>query len=78
MFPFRRNQADVVFSFCAHQVELLGKIVTNYTGTTLRELSGTLKDMMERQEALEAHLNEGESAGAQITFASPDEEAFAE
>ena len=34
--------------------------------------------MMERQEALEAHLNEGESAGAQITFASPDEEAFAE
>ena len=60
------------------QVELLGKIVTNYTGTTLRELSGTLKDMMERQEALEAHLNEGESAGAQITFASPDEEAFAE
>ena len=32
----------------------------------------------ERQEALEAHLNEGESAGAQITFASPDEEAFAE
>ncbi len=60
------------------QAELLGKIVDNYTGTTLRELSGTLKDVMERQEALEAHLNEGENAGAQISFVSPDEEAFAE
>ena len=52
--------------------------MTNYTGTTLRELSGTLKDVMERQEALEAHLNEGENAGAQISFVSPDEEAFAD
>ena len=60
------------------QAELLSKIVDNYTGTTLRELSGTLKDVMERQEALEAHLNEGESAGAQISFVSPDEEALAE
>ena len=42
------------------------------------ELFGTLRDVMERQEALEAHLNEGENAGAQISFVSPDEEAFAE
>ena len=74
----RKAAKDGCISLDPAQVELLGKIVTNYTGTTLRELSGTLKDMMERQEALEAHLNEGESAGAQITFASPDEEAFAE
>ena len=74
----RKAASDGSVALDPAQVELLGKIMTNYTGTTLRELSGTLKDVMERQEALEAHLNEGESAGAQITFASPDEEAFAE
>ena len=74
----RKAASDGSVALDPAQVELLGKIMTNYTGTTLRELSGTLKDVMERQEALEAHLNEGESAGAQISFVSPDEEAFAE
>ena len=74
----RKAAKDGCISLDPTQVELLGKIMTNYTGTTLRELSGTLKDVMERQEALEAHLNEGENAGAQISFVSPDEEAFAE
>ena len=74
----RKAAKDGCISLDPTQAELLGKIVTNYTGTTLRELSGTLKDVMERQEALEAHLNEGENAGAQISFVSPDEEAFAE
>ena len=42
--------------------------MTNYTGTTLRELSGTLKDVMERQEALEAHLNEKKEAASEINL----------
>ena len=57
----RKAAADGSVALEPAQVELLGKIMTNYTGTTLRELSGTLRDVMERQEALEAHLNEGES-----------------
>ncbi len=70
----RKAAADGSVALEPAQVELLGKIMTNYTGTTLRELSGTLKDVMERQEALEAHLNEGESTGIQIVFADGTED----
>mgnify|MGYP004648964229 CR=1 FL=1 len=70
----RKAAKDGCISLEPAQVELLGKIMSNYTGTTLRELSGTLKDVMERQEALETHLNEGESTGIQIVFADGTED----
>ena len=70
----RKAAADGSVALEPAQVELLGKIMSNYTGTTLRELSGTLKDVMERQEALETHLNEGESTGIQIVFADGTED----
>ena len=70
----RKAAADGSVALEPAQVELLGKIVTNYTGTTLRELSGTLRDVMERQEALEAHLNEGENSSIQIVFADGTED----
>ena len=70
----RKAASDGSVALEPAQVELLGKIMTNYTGTTLRELSGTLRDVMERQEALETHLNEGESTGIQIVFADGTED----
>lgn len=59
-------------------VDKLREAVKDYTGVGLRELAGTMKDVAARQETLEQHLGEGSSENAQITFASPDEEAFAE
>ena len=70
----RKAAADGSVALEPAQVELLGKIMSNYTGTTLRELSGTLRDVMERQEALEAHLNEGENSSIQIVFADGTED----
>ena len=64
----RKAASDGSVALDPAQVELLGKIMTNYTGTTLRELSGTLKDVMERQEALEAHLDEKKEAAPEINL----------
>ena len=64
----RKAAKDGCISLDPAQAELLSKIVTNYTGTTLRELSGTLKDVMERQEALEAHLDEKKEAAPEINL----------
>lgn len=64
----RKAASDGSVALEPAQVELLGKIMTNYTGTTLRELSGTLRDVMERQEALEAHLNEKNEAAPEINL----------
>lgn len=69
---------DGMLGLCEADVDKLREAVKDYTGIGLRELAGTMKDVAARQETLEAHLGENSSGNAQITFASPDEEAFAE
>lgn len=67
-----------VVSLTDAELATLREAVSDYTGVGLRELSGTIKEVAARQETLEQHLSEGGGESAQITFASPDEEAFAE
>lgn len=69
---------DGVIALSADEVASLRNVISDYTGVGLRELAGTMKDVAARQETLEQHLGESSSENAQITFASPDEEAFAE
>ena len=69
---------DGVLSLTDAELATLREAVDDYTGVGLRELSGTIKEIAARQEVLEAHLSEGDSTDAQITFASPEQEAFAE
>ena len=70
---------DGVIALTEAEIAGLRDVVRDYTGIGLRELAGTMKDVAARQDALEQHLGERDGgAGAQITFVSPDEEAFAE
>ena len=69
---------DGVVSLTDAELATLREAVSDYTGVGLRELSGTIKEVAARQETLEQHLSDGGGESAQITFASPDEEAFAE
>ena len=69
---------DGMLGLCEADVDKLREAVKDYTGIGLRELAGTMKDVAARQETLEAHLSESSGENAQITFMSPDEEAFAE
>ena len=73
-----RAADDGVVSLTDAELATLREAVSDYTGVGLRELSGTIKEVAARQETLEQHLSEGGGESAQITFASPDEEAFAE
>ena len=69
----RKAASDGSIALDPAQAELLSKIVTNYTGTTLRELSGTIKEVAARQETLEQHLGQSDESGVQITFEDGEE-----
>ena len=64
----RKAAKDGCISLDPAQVELLGKIVTNYTGTTLRELSGTLKDIPRMWQTLPISKDPGGRAAARPLF----------
>lgn len=65
---------DGVIALTEAEIAGLRDVVKDYTGIGLRELAGTMKDVAARQDALEAHLSEGDSREIQITFADGLEE----
>lgn len=72
--------ADGVIGLTEAEVASLKNIVKDYTGVTMRELAGTMKDVAARQDVLEQGLGEGAGAdsGMQIEFVLPDEGGYSE
>ena len=71
----RKAARDGVIGLEAKDVQRLQEIIADYSGVGLRELSGTLREVAARQEALEAQLLDAPDAApelhVQLTLVDP-------
>lgn len=78
MAVLRKAAALGVIGLTEEEVTSLRKVVADYTGVGLREMSATMGDICKMQEALERQIEGGDTAGSvQVTF-SGDSEVYAE
>lgn len=75
----RKAASDGMISMSEDEVDALCKIVREYTGVGLRELSGVVKDIAGQQAALEKQLLDAPDAApevhVQLTLVDPTQEA---
>lgn len=73
----RKAAKDGVIGLSEDEIKSLQKIVQDYTGVGLRELSGTVKDIAQQQAALETQLLDAPDAApelhVQLTLVDPSE-----
>lgn len=73
----RKAAKDGVIGLSEDEIKSLQKIVQDYTGVGLRELSGTVKDIAQQQAALETQLLDAPDAApelhVQLTLVDPTE-----
>lgn len=62
----RRAAADGVIGLEAAEVDRLREIVDHYTGSSLRELAGTMKDVAAQQQSLERQMMDAPDAAPEV------------